>query len=588
MFSKMNPFKQNTTSPKEKIEVELTSPTPGVTTDMIGFASFFDFLCAVFSRIAYADAPLPLFLISEVFDIIPVEITYKLSKIKDISKLNDPEEEIFDLNDTGKLSRREYNNNKYIDFMPYAKKINEVIEGKQNWSNHVIKDDVKVISIADSNYGDILVIGHKRLPNFVFTAYRGTYSAKTAASYSKPSSLIPFVIDDKTKALNGITKITYDIIYTTLNSIKNINVFLDNNNQYIPVFTGHSLGGAMATLMNYKWCNDNPNGFKPVCITFGSPRVLSKSTSERLCDLVEKKKTIVHRYSTDGDPVTGLPLTNFYHPCSSKEDKIKGRRKLVSRDCETSSYTPLHQALPNNVYTQKINCRSSERTFGITAMARHMTYLYVSFIKAANVAHMAASSVLSTEIGRNSKGETLMRIVQMEGNGKKGVYKVGFVNLVKLRDKQFKYPIDSKDNDTMYKFLLEKSNTVKEVIKDNKPLVFGKSIKPNEEIDVRHQAEFENILNAQQQPQPQPQPQPQSQCPPCPQCPQAPVAPVQQVPVQQVQPVAVAPVAQVASVAPVAPVQGIGGKKTKKNKKKSKRKPKKNKTKVNKKTRCRV
>ncbi len=559
-FMNMNP-KQNTTPPKEK-EVELKSPTPGITTDMIGFASFFDFLCAVFSRIAYADAPLPLFLISKVFDIIPAEIIDKLSKITDISKLNGPDEDIFDLSDKSTLSRREYNGSKYIDFIEYAKKINDVIEGKQNWSTHVIKDDVKVISIADSNYGDILVIGCKRLPNFIFTAYRGTYSAKTAASYSKPSSLIPFVIDDKTKALNGITKITYDIIYTTLNSIKNINVFLDNNNpnttkQYIPVFTGHSLGGAMATLMNYKWCNDNPNGFKPVCITFGSPRVLSKGTSERLCDLVETKKTIVHRYSTDGDPVTGLPFTNFYHPCSSKEDKIKGRRKLVSRDCETSSYTPLHQALPNNVYTQKINCRSSERTFGITAMARHMTYLYVSFIKAADVAHMAASSVLSTEIGRNSKGETLMRIVQMEGNGKKGLYKVGFVNLVKLRDKQFKYPIDSKDNDTMYNFLLEKSNTIKEeeVIKDNKPLVFGKSIKPNEEIDVTHQEDFDRILNEQ---------------PPVP-----PVAP----PVPPVAPVA-------PPVAPGPPGPGIGGK-TKKNKKKSKRKPQKNKTKV-KKTRCRV
>jgi hypothetical protein len=41
------------------------------TEDLTGLASFFDFLCAVFSRIAYSEAPMPLFLLSGVFRILP-------------------------------------------------------------------------------------------------------------------------------------------------------------------------------------------------------------------------------------------------------------------------------------------------------------------------------------------------------------------------------------------------------------------------------------------------------------------------------------------------------------------------------------
>ena len=53
--------------------------------DLTGLASFFDFLCAVFSRIAYTEDPMPLFLISGVFRIISKDLLVPLSKISNIT-----------------------------------------------------------------------------------------------------------------------------------------------------------------------------------------------------------------------------------------------------------------------------------------------------------------------------------------------------------------------------------------------------------------------------------------------------------------------------------------------------------------------
>ena len=65
--------------------------------DLTGLASFFDFLCAVFSRIAYTEDPMPLFLISGVFRIISKDLLVPLSKITNISQLNQDEDILFNL-----------------------------------------------------------------------------------------------------------------------------------------------------------------------------------------------------------------------------------------------------------------------------------------------------------------------------------------------------------------------------------------------------------------------------------------------------------------------------------------------------------
>jgi len=431
----------------------------------IGDASIFDFLCSTFSRIAYTEDPMPLFLVSGIFRIIPKEIFEALSKVKNINEQYD-EQKIFELTTNPKnFPIREYNGKKYINFIGYAERINILIEdtAKSPDYKNVTDPKIKIISIADSNYGDCLVIGSQYLPNFVFTSFRGTYSTKTAASYVRPDSIMPSKIDDITIAIYGIAKITLEIIHTVVDAIDYmVTTFLqpNNGNLVIPVFTGHSLGGAMATLFDFEYCHriENINSGAhdqlaktAICVSFGAPRVLGKSTSSSLCQLVVSGKTLVHRYSNDGDPVTSLPPPNlgFYHPCSTSEDKKAKNRQRVSRDCRGAvSGTIANLSGVKINYLKSINCSDQEKTgfskLTTPNMLDHMEYLYISFVKAADVVHLFLGSALTTktteinrvhdtdQVNNILTGDTEMRIIVMTGNNGSGIYSDDFIDLKKL------------------------------------------------------------------------------------------------------------------------------------------------------------
>jgi hypothetical protein len=435
-----------------------TDPTPVQDPDDTGVTNFFDFLCAVFARIAYTDAPISLFLISSILEKIPPTIITALSTIQDISKLNDLDEQTMFGLPNGTIPTRTYNEKLCVDIRKYAEIMNAIIDDKETTKT---SGNVSVISIADSNYGDVLIIGIKTLPNFVFVAYRGTYSAKTAQSYVQVSSIFPKPIEDNGKALQGIAKITYEIINSTSYAIEEMAKILGNTSA-IPVFTGHSLGGAMATLMTRHWYNVKnhelyeqkdkqkaPPLIKPVCISFGAPRVLSKTTSEALCTRITNGDIVFHRYSNDGDPVTAAPVTGgYHHPCSSDKDKAAKRHEKVSRYCNSSSVTNATDVMPHIDYTKKIRCKK-EPPNRLTKMANlaprmafHTTYLYVNFVKAADITHMALGAVptgATSEIGRivkDKKNNTVMRILQMDGDNLVGKYKVRYVDLTTVRSER--------------------------------------------------------------------------------------------------------------------------------------------------------
>ena len=506
--------------------------------DLTGLASFFDFLCAVFSRIAYSEAPMPLFLLSGVFRILPKELLKALNQISNITELSDVSDDnvllkkLNELYPDNTIPLRTYNGKKYVNFIPYAEQINTLIEDtiRSPYYEKATDPKIKVISIADSNYGDILVIGIDYLDNFVFTSFRGTYSTKTAQSYIQMQSLNPVKISEGTKLLKGIAKIEFEMLHTILAANNDIvTTFLKKSN-VIPVFTGHSLGGALATLLDYEYCSiiekRGAQAFaplfpKPICINFGSPRVLSKKTSEYFCSKIVANKTLVHRYSNDGDPVTALPPPGmgFYHPCSSKNDKKAGYRKLVSRDCKSS--TKVSTSLARSEYTKAINCKDVEPSMLTKAMNSapnmfdHMTYLYISFAKAADIVHLfgkSAFTLKTTEIGRAkvsnpqfsiTSGDTEMRIVQMTGteNGP-GNYTADFIDLVKLRKKGDSIlNEDSMMSNKIFSSLLySKQDKVDVSFKpDGLPIPFSKSVSDQEMEDIedpKYQNDLKNPVDS--------------------------------------------------------------------------------------------
>jgi len=488
--------------------------------DKIGLATFFDFICAVFARIAYCDPPLQIFFLSAIFSdkggIIPQSLLKKLAKVKNIKELNS-DEMVFGLaKNADHFPTRVYNGRKYIDFIEYAKKINILIERTKESPYYHQKTDpnIRIISIADSNYGECFVTGIKYIPNFVFVAYRGTYSLKTAASYVKPESAIPLTIYGDTTMLKGMAKINFEIIHAVTNAMMYISLtFLKK--KPIPALTGQSLGGAMATIFVYEYSQKIakiPNIAKclsseAICSNFGTPRVLGKAASEHLCKTIVKGQVLFHRFSNHGDIFTSLPPKGlgFYHPCSNEE---KDYRKLVARDCNGLAATD--QMFITSDYNTPIDCTNKQADLFTrvrnlnTDITNHGSYLYVSFL---NNDSKFGRPFSRTEIGRvhNTNEQfglihrdTEMRVVQMFGNGKDGIYKADFVDLVKLREQgDSVLHEDSKDTYSIFNILLRgnhnnnNNNNAIKVKFDKKtklPILFSKQVADNKLSDVNNPA----------------------------------------------------------------------------------------------------
>lgn len=94
--------------------------------------------------------------------------------------------------------------------------------------------------------------------------------------------------------------------YDQLESI--VKKLLQDNPTYQLYVTGHSLGGALATLYGYMLSNKIDQYI--TIMTFGSPRV----GNYKFMDSFMKKPNIVHYRITNGrDVITALPIVNYYH-----------------------------------------------------------------------------------------------------------------------------------------------------------------------------------------------------------------------------------------------------------------------------------
>ena len=89
-------------------------------------------------------------------------------------------------------------------------------------------------------------------------------------------------------------------VFDEINRVSATSLSTRNPQQKL-VFTGHSLGGAMATVAAYDYRHWKPTG----TITFGAPRVFHKTTAQRLKSDINFKLMRV-AYAADG--VTRVPL----------------------------------------------------------------------------------------------------------------------------------------------------------------------------------------------------------------------------------------------------------------------------------------
>jgi hypothetical protein len=345
----------------------------------------------------------------------------------------------------------EYNGKNYIDFLKLNMPqniniINEDMIGNKNYpvpGQPAALDDIKYISIGWSNYGEVYVVADKRMPNTIFLIFRGTYSAKTAALYSKPTSIVPLKVCDDAAGkpeefLYGIFKATSEMIHTIVEAMRYLATDFLGATQpnSVKIFTtGHSLGGAMCTDFAYLWMgikktppyNDAPYNVLAdniICVSLGSPRCMGSSVAKKFCKLVEQGKICYLRITTRGDPVTALPpKTGFQHPCSEDENM----RKVISEDCnETLRMRPT----PNINYEGILDCQNYKTRAFVPNLLSHTVYLYIMFTKGVDIVNFLKGIGLEKEVLRTKDKSTVCRIIL----GQNANYKAIFFNVNQSRN----------------------------------------------------------------------------------------------------------------------------------------------------------
>ena len=481
----------------------------GFTEDYGDSVNMICFLCAIYSRLAYMNDHQFLGHYSLIFGpIIPNDVLSAMNQqvlsgqIQNL--LND--QVTFDL----VLGQDKYGLKTFaskpqfggvgLQFLPWAQQIN-IVNGEQRMSAENANCDFEVrektspdsnlvfISITTSNYNEIYIIGDKRMPNIVIVSFRGTSDAKSAGSYSKASSTVPIWTgnllhmesssaegENKEKFLYGIYKILMDTIHVLMRSIEYVAKKIKANDSLTSVITtGHSLGGALATLFSYVYVthisNDREhfsNILNPSigCFGLGAPRVLSAQLAHRFCQLTTNNDNINDpdfkesflsqipgritylRIVTKNDPVPNLPPASlkFAHPCSGNELA----RKNTNVDCLTQVENSFSNrcrgtrlAMTYNFEKLPLNCVDSKEAreknkgpfLAKNPMAYHTEYLGISFIGGLPLSNVVGNNIQRVKDGQKM-GDTVCRVIFYPSiSGDFSLASIGFYDLIDKKDK---------------------------------------------------------------------------------------------------------------------------------------------------------
>ena len=427
-------------------------------TDKYGDIHFISFLGSTLARLAYMDDNKFLTSYSQIIGpVIQPKILQGINNVdsNNLGALLD-DQKIFGLdkspNDIFSNYEYQYKGKNFIDFiklnMPQnINIINGDIAGNIMYpipGQQTPLDTVKYISIGWSNYGEIYVVADKRMPTTLFLIFRGTYSAKTASLYSKPTSVVPLTVckdsrGEPEKFLYGIFKPTTEMIHTIIEAMRYLATdFLGATNpNSVKIFTtGHSLGGAMCSNFAYLWMGIKktpPYNSAPynvladniVCVSLGAPRCMGSSVAKKFCNFASQKKILFLRITTRGDPVPALPpKTGFQHPCS---DDSKMRME-ISEDCNAQLTM---RPTPNVNYAGELDCQNYKTRAYIPNALSHTIYLDIVYTKAVDIPKFFKGIGIAQEVSRGPDGSTICRLVM----GQPAKYKAIFFDVNKAREK---------------------------------------------------------------------------------------------------------------------------------------------------------
>jgi len=432
--------------------------------DLYGNVHFISFFSSVLSRLAYFSDMNFLEQYNLIMGpVIPDSILKSIDSIKTIPEiLND--ESVFNLTtNINKYPIYTFEGKKYIAFNKYAEKINMINKEVSDKYTLTIFERMKnlmrsfgsvnYISIATSNYGEIYVVVDKRMPNSIWVIFRGTYSGKTAASYSKPSSIIPLYVGttkDGTREsyLFGIFKLLTDSIHTIIEAMRYLvatHLKVTTPNKVKVFTTGHSLGGALSSIFSYVWMrvkttapyNASPYNIMSneiFCGSLGAPRCFNNDISKVYCEYVNSGIITYLRIASRGDPVISLPLKTMYfsHPCSDSLDVKNGSREKVTEEC--NGLYKITLGLPKVEYTKSLECSNKKGwRYNIPNPLKHTIYLNILYRSAIDISKFLKSIGTYAEILKTPAGSSECRLIYYNSTNK--VYSAVFFDLNSARTK---------------------------------------------------------------------------------------------------------------------------------------------------------
>jgi len=446
--------------------------------DKYGDVHFLSFYSTVLSRLAYFNDNAFLKNYSAIFGpIINNHILTSIDKVNanNLEQLLD-DQSLFGLNqgpnDIFKNYEYQYKGKNYLDFIKLEMPQNiNIINGEIKGKTIPVPvpvpgqatptNSVQYISLGWSNYGEVYIVADKRMPYSIFVIFRGTYSAKTASLYSKPTSIVPLSAcknsGNSDSFLYGIFKTNVELLHTTIEAMNFLatQFLMATQPNSVKVFTtGHSLGGAMCTNFAYLWMGIKempPYNSAPynvlsnniVCVSLGAPRSMSSSASTKFCNYVKEKKILFLRITSRGDPVPGLPpKTGFQHPCSLD----KNMRSIISEDCNAQL---IMRPKPNVKYDGSIDCLNYKARAYVPNPLSHTIYLDILFLSAVDIINFLKGVGVSKEVLRTKTGSTVCRVVLGSTNN----FKVAFFDVNNSREKPTN--IDAQEEK-----VLEKPSTV--------------------------------------------------------------------------------------------------------------------------------
>ena len=341
--------------------------------EFYGDITLLEFLSTVWSRLAYMDTVNFVSHYKHIFkdENVVNKTTFVQEEEKKQTTIIGNEETITIKNVMKKISNDPSYLNTFVKFLPLAEQIN-IINGEQAKAqkNSLFSmksrtpeelncgydlplpenDSMNLLytSIGTSNYSQCSVFSDIRIPDTIMVVFRGTYSAKSAGSYTQFTSLLPTQIskDSKVKVLSGVYKIMIEMVHTILNAIEDmkhqLKQYNTGNKEFKLIITGHSLGGALATLFTYVYAKTTTFKKNSVsCISIGAPRVFNTEGAIEFCNMCtgENPLFLFKRITTYNDPVPMIPKVGYQHPCSDQTQLDK--RMKISTDCLVQSSNSL-------------------------------------------------------------------------------------------------------------------------------------------------------------------------------------------------------------------------------------------------------